>query len=257
MQAYSSAFAYIYNQRWGGFARQVAPPLLAYYAATAEGRARQPVLDLCCGTGQLALALLAEGYTVTGLDLSPAMLHLAAENAAAYTATGQARFVLRDAAEFTLPEPCGLVVSTFDALNHLADLATLRRCFACVAAALVPGGHFIFDLNTRRGLLERWNGIHIDDSEEAVVIQRGLFPAEGDRAWNKLSGFVRLADGRYERFDETVFNTAFAIADVLAALAAAGFEPAHAARMAALGTPLAEPEQEGRVFLVARRAASA
>lgn len=260
MQAYGPAFAHVYNQRWGGFARQAAPHLLAYYAATPAGQARRPVLDLCCGTGHLAAALLEAGYSVTGLDLSPAMLHLAAANTAAYTATGQARFVLRDAADFALPEPVGLVVSTYDALNHLPDLPTLRRCFACVAQALEPGGSFIFDLNTRRGLLDQWNGLHLTDGDELVLLQRGLFPAEGDRAWTKLSGFVRQPDGRYERFDETVFNTAFPIAAVLAALAETGFDhaaaPPYAARLAALTTPLPDPEQEARVFLVARRAAA-
>jgi hypothetical protein len=52
-------------------------------------------------------------------------------------------------------------------------------------------------------------------------------------------------------FDETVFNTVFAIADVLAALRALGFAAAHAALLADLDTPLADPEREGRVFLVA------
>ena len=253
MQAYGSGFARIYNPRWGGFARQAAPHLLAYYAATSHGQTRRPVLDLCCGTGQLALAFLAEGYPVFGLDLSPAMLRLAAENAAAYTASGQARFVLRDAADFTLPEPVGLVVSTYDALNHLPDLATLRRCFSCVAQALAPGGSFIFDLNTRRGLTERWNGLQVEDTDELVLLQRGLFPPDGDRAWTKLSGFVRRPDGAYERFDETVFNTAFPLAEVLAALTEAGFTSAHAARLTDLATPLADPEQEPRVFCVARR----
>src|SRR5208283_3033345 len=34
-------------------------------------------LDLCCGTGDLALALARRGAEVTGLDFSPAMLEIA------------------------------------------------------------------------------------------------------------------------------------------------------------------------------------
>jgi SAM-dependent methyltransferase len=251
MQSYGRAFAFVYNTRWAGFARQAAPRLLDYYAGTAHGRARKPVLDLCCGTGQLALAFLEAGYPVIGLDLSDAMLAHAAENAARYVASGQARFVRGDAADFRLETPVGLVISTFDALNHLPDLDALRGCFRSVMGALLPGGHFVFDLNTRLGL-NRWNSITVDDGDEALIVSRGIYDGASDRAWTKISGFARLPDGRYERFDETVYNTVFAIADVLKALREAGFTSAYAARLGDLGTPVAEPEQEGRVFLVAQ-----
>jgi ubiquinone/menaquinone biosynthesis C-methylase UbiE len=54
MQAYGSSFARVYNAQWGWFARDVAPRILDLYTRTAHGEARHPVLDLCCGTGQLA-----------------------------------------------------------------------------------------------------------------------------------------------------------------------------------------------------------
>ncbi|MGH2605416.1 MAG: class I SAM-dependent methyltransferase, partial [Anaerolineales bacterium] len=74
MQAYGTAFARVYNLRWSGFARQVAPAIESYYAATAGGKERRSVLDLGCGTGQLAVYFLERGYRVVGIDLSPAML---------------------------------------------------------------------------------------------------------------------------------------------------------------------------------------
>lgn len=248
MQAYSAAFARVYNQQWGGFARHIAPRLLGFYVGTAHGQARQPVLDLCCGTGRLALAFLDAGYPVTGLDLSEAMLSLAAQNAAEHVAAGRARFVHGDAASFALDERFGLVISTYDALNHLPNLDALRGCFASVRAVLAPGGHFIFDLNTRLGL-RRWNTIHVDDSDEAVVIQRGVFDSDSDRAWVKISGFLRVPEGHYERFDEVVYNTVFALAEVQAALGEAGFN-AHPARVDDLAAPLTDPEAEGRVFFL-------
>jgi SAM-dependent methyltransferase len=252
MQGYGRAFAYVYNLRWAGFARQAAPRLLEFYGRTPAGQARQPVLDLCCGTGQLAMAFLGAGYPVIGLDLSEAMLAHAAENAADYVTAGRARFVAGDAANFTLEAPVGLVASTFDALNHLPDMDALRGCFRSVAAALLPGGYFVFDLNTRLGL-GRWNSITVDDTDEALIVSRGIYDGVSDRAWTKISGFARLPDGRYERFDETVYNTVFAIAEVMAALREAGFAEPYAARVTDLATPIAEPEQEGRVFLVAHR----
>ena len=43
------------------------------------------------------------------------------------------------------------------------------------------GGVFIFDLNTRAGLL-RWNNISVDDSEEAMIVTRGYYSGQGSRA---------------------------------------------------------------------------
>lgn len=168
MQTYGPAFARAYQLRWGGFARQATPPLLDFYAGSAAGQQRQPVLDLCCGTGVASLACLEAGYPVTGLDLSPHMLAYARENTAAYlgadrAAGPRAHFVQADAADFALAGQFGLAISLYDAINHLPDLAALRNCFRCTAAAVAPGGAFIFDLNTRRGL-RRWNVTSVDDS---------------------------------------------------------------------------------------------
>ncbi len=252
MQAYGRSFARAYNLRWGGFAHQARPYLADFYARTAAGQARRPVLDLCCGTGQVALGFLERGYAVTGLDLSPHMLAYARENTAQYVATGQAGFVLADAAAFALDQRFGLVVSTYDALNHLPDLAALRDCFGSVGRALMPGGWFIFDLNTRLGL-RRWNVTSVDDGGESVVFTRSSFDGTGDRAVLNILGFLQGPDGRYERFDETVYNTVFDIQTVLRNLLEQGWASAHAARLEDLQTPLAEPEREQRVFVVAQR----
>jgi hypothetical protein len=60
------------------------------------------------------------------------------------------------------------------------------------------------------------------------------------------------ADGHYERFDETLYNTVYAMEAVRAALIEAGWAAVHTATLANLNTPLPDPEQEGRVYFVAR-----
>jgi SAM-dependent methyltransferase len=252
MQAYGRAFAHVYNKRWTGFAHRVGPLLLEFYANTTGGEAKQSVLDLCCGTGQLALHFLEQCFHVTGIDLSEHMLQYAGENASAYVETGQAQFVQADAADFSLDRQFGLIVSTFDALNHLESEEALLGCFRSVFAVLLDGGIFVFDLNTRAGLM-RWNNIHIDDGEEAMIVTRGFFDGQGSRAYTRVSGFIRAANGQYDRFEETVYNTVFDMAWVRDALLQAGWRDVHVARLEALATPIAEPEKEDRVFFVARK----
>jgi SAM-dependent methyltransferase len=251
MQAYGPGFARLYNTKWHGFAEQVAPLIETFFAAASMGRENKSILDLCCGTGQLARHFLEKGYRVTGLDLSEHMLHYAIENARSYVESGQANFVRGEASRFVFEERFGLVISSYDALNHLENEQALRSCFECVHA--VCDTCFVFDLNTRTGL-NRWNRVNIDDSsEDTFVITRGHYDGEGDKAWNTVTGFVRLPNGVYERCDETAFNFVFDLDAVKNTLLELGWKSVHFARIEELNTPISEPENEQRVWIVASK----
>jgi SAM-dependent methyltransferase len=252
MQSYGPAFARVYNEKWTDFALRVAPPIRAFYESTPLGATERSLLDVCCGTGQLAQHFLEHGYRVTGIDLSPSMLGYARQNNASYIESGQARFLEADAAGFTLDEQFGLVVSTFDALNHLPDQEALRGCFRSVFPLLLPDGFFIFDLNTREGLT-RWNGINVRDMPDHLIIDRGIYDGESDRAWVKITGFIRTESGLFERFEETAYNTAYDMDWVRDELYRAGWWGVYFAQIGDLGMPVPEPETLSRAFVIARK----
>ncbi len=246
-QAYNQDFARVYNLLFVDFVRSLAPRLHDFY--TARPDAERSLLDVCCGTGQLALYFLERGFSVTGVDLSEPMIAYARQNTSAYREW--AAFSVADAADFTIENPVGLAVSTFDALNHLPDAEALRRCFACVYAAVQDGGVFIFDLNTRVGL-QRWNGIGVTDAPDVTLINRGIYDG-GERGYTRITGFIREDDGRYTRFEENAYNTVFDLVHVRDLLEDTGWHSVYFARAADLAAPLDEPEREGRVFVVASR----
>jgi SAM-dependent methyltransferase len=251
-QAYGGPFARLYDLRWAEFAKETAPVLREFHLRTAAPHLPLRLLDLCCGTGQLARHVLDAGFAVTGVDLSAEMLERARANAGPHLASGAATFVQADATDFELPERFGLVVSTYDALNHLPDLAALRSCLASAAEVTLPGGRFLFDLNTRSGLY-RWNGTVVYEEVDAFVVQRSHYEG-GGRAETLLTGFVPGSDpGHYERFDEAVYNTVFDLADVATLATETGWDECYFARLDDLDTPLSDPELEGRVFVVATR----
>jgi SAM-dependent methyltransferase len=250
-QAYGPAFARVYNQRWAGFAINAAPLIRKYYESTPAGEIRRSLLDLCCGTGQMARHFLENGYTVTGIDLSQDMLNWARENNLPFLTTGAAAFIQGDAVSFELEHPVGLVVSLFDALNHLPGLPALQNCFGYVRASLHPGGMFIFDLNTCQGLKRQWTGISIDDLPELFMCNRSIWIEDNLRAYVRITGFVRQENGTFERFEQTVFNSTFELEVVRQALVESGFRSVHISRLADLATPLEAPEQENRIFFVA------
>lgn len=253
MQAYNESFARIYNMRWAGFATNTAPKLRAFYEDTPLGQHEHTLLDLCCGTGQLALHFLDNGYQVTGLDLSEAMLDYARSSAAPYIVAGQARFVQGDAANFAFDERFGLVLSTFDALNHLPDITALKSCFLCVYQALEKGGIFIFDLNTPLGL-RQWRNISVEDTPDLMLITRAFYDESSRRAYTHISGFVDAGENLYQRFEETAYEVAFDLLAVKEALLETGFSAVRFALLQDLSAPVDQPERERRIFIIAEKA---
>ena len=87
------------------------------------------ILDLCCGTGQLAQKLLIKGYQIVGIDRSEEMLRYARENASG------GKFIQSDARFFELPPTFDAVISMY-ALNYVMNLEELIGVFHNVNAAL-------------------------------------------------------------------------------------------------------------------------
>lgn len=96
---------------------------LLQLAEPAPGRR---VLDLCCGTGDVALALAARGAEVVGLDFSAAMLKMAIERASKASTHNQAnaspiQWVRGDAQNIPFPADTFDVVTVAYGLRNLAD----------------------------------------------------------------------------------------------------------------------------------------
>lgn len=144
------ALAPFYNDRLGQFAERVLPVLDDLVLARLADGAR--IVDLCCGTGQLAARLAGRGLEVTGIDESSEMLRIARRNASA------AEFMQARASAFELDRPVDCVVSTFDSINHLLEPEELAGAFECVSRCLNAGGYFVFDVNMEDGYRSRWSG---------------------------------------------------------------------------------------------------
>ena len=101
--------------------------------------------DLGCGTGLFARYLNSLWrIPVFGVDLSPAMLRVAASNCRGADVT----LLRQDIRRLRLPRRVDLVTANFDTLNHLVDDGDLPALFRRVYDHLHPGGHFIFDFIT-------------------------------------------------------------------------------------------------------------
>jgi SAM-dependent methyltransferase len=95
-----------------------------------------PVLELGCGTGRVALHLARRGHEVIGLDRDPELLTVLAERGSELPVRGLAA----DAREFEVDAPVSLVLAPTHLLQLLADPAERAESLRCIAAALAPGG---------------------------------------------------------------------------------------------------------------------
>ncbi|MFC1932050.1 class I SAM-dependent DNA methyltransferase [Chloroflexota bacterium] len=221
MTSYSDydRFAWVYNKHWGSeYTQRVLPILENLVLRRLPAKAR--ILDLCCGTGQLARALIALGYRVTGLDGSEEMLHFARENAPA------GKFIVADARSFKLPDVYHAVVSTFDSLNHIMTLDELTDVFRNTYDALRKGGLFFFDLNTEEGYKATWHDSFGVVEDNLVCIVRSNYRPEEQTA--QFDTTIFYLQGGWQRSDLTLLQKCYSEVEVQAALKTAGFTKTHA-----------------------------
>lgn len=87
-----------------------------------QPRKGEKALDLCCGTGDIALQLVRTGAEVTGLDFSERMLAIARERQAkARTGFGRIEFLLGDAQKIPFPDATFDIVTIGYGLRNLPD----------------------------------------------------------------------------------------------------------------------------------------
>lgn len=226
---------------------------LLTHAYLRELLARHPpvgrrALDLACGTGTLGLLLAEDGWSITGVDRSAAMLAQAAAKAA-----GQAHFVhgdMRQLVGLLPPASFDLATCVYDSLNYMLSEADLAACFAGAAHALAPGGLYVADMNTRHFLANDWGDCLVREQDGYIQIERSQFDPGRDTNSMLLTGFVGDDERGYARFDELHIERAYPPEQVAALLERAGLH-VEAAYDSFTFSPPAERTQ--RIFWVARK----
>jgi SAM-dependent methyltransferase len=103
------------------------------------------LLDVGCGTGGHAIELASRGYSVTGVDLSQAMLDQAIDKTKAIDSTLRPTFLCGDARDFETGQVHDLAIMMFAVVGYLISnddvLAGLRN----IRRQLKPGALFLCD----------------------------------------------------------------------------------------------------------------
>ncbi len=184
-------------------------------------------LDLCCGTGSALLEFHKEGYKVSGLDGSAAMLAVAAKKlrhtkVILYQKT-LPNFKILSLNDSKKIEQFDLVTSFYDSLNYLKSETQLKQTFRSVANHLVKGGWFIFDMNTPKSLKTIWGGqVYAGAQDDLAWIWKNKSYNKTKSATVQTTCFYKVGN-EWKRFDELHTEHAYSNTILKKLLREAGF----------------------------------
>jgi len=212
-----NALAQIYQERWnqayGADMMQILEKLFLRHLPE-----KAHILDLCCGSGNLAQPLLMKEYQLIGLDGSEAMLHYAREKAPS------GEFILGDARFFEFPPTFHGVVSVGNSLNHVMNLEELKCVFHNVFAALLENGVFAFSLSMEeRYQSDKWNNIQKSSvKDEYIWIWQQIYDSKEKIGSRKIT-IMQLIEGEWQRSDHNLLSKIYSRAEIQSALENVGF----------------------------------
>lgn len=186
--------------------------------AEEAGMGGKRLLDIACGTGMSTLPMLERGWTVTGCDISPAMLDIARGKVGE-----QANLFEADMRELPDVGKFDLVWALNDPLNYLLDVEELEAAFDGMRRNVAADGIVLFDINTLVTYRTFFsNEIVVHGEEGRLVWQGQLSPAD------VATG--TFAEARFNAEGDSSLTSVhrqrhFTEAEVLTALGAAGLDP--------------------------------
>lgn len=108
-----------------------------------------PVLELCCGTGRVALPLARDGFAVTAVDIAAGMLAVLDERLKREPAEVAARVttIQQDVTMLDLPQrEYALAIIAFNSLLCITDFDAQCAAIAAAAKHLRAGGALVVDV---------------------------------------------------------------------------------------------------------------
>lgn len=181
------------------------------------------IVDLGCGTAEIALRLVSEGYRVIGVDQSTEMLAVAHEKV--LKAGTHLTLIQQDIRQLEGFQEVELFISYCDVMNYITNKNDLQAVFSNVYASLAKEGLFIFDIHSlayvKRQLLHH---TFADMTDELGYIWHCLPGNDEGEMYHQMTFFQQSASAdQYIRFDETHHQQTFELEQYKQLLKSCGF----------------------------------
>lgn len=209
-------YAWFWNKYWGRTSARRVLPIVKELVLGKQPQGIR-VLDVCCGSGQLAKILSKDGYQLSGIDGSSDMIQLASQNCT------DGNFVVGDIrVPFPFQEKFHVACSFYDSLNHILCLEDLASAFEGVYGVLENNGVFIFDLNMEDGFKSRWNNrLNQIVQQDYVCIEH--FRYNGDRRIGTNNVTLFLLQDEWVRKDVCIVEKCYTQSEIIEELSRVGF----------------------------------
>ena len=112
----------------------------AYYHAILQPHHAQTVLEIGCGTGNIAQRMVAHNYQYTGMDISPDMLQIAQQQ------VPNAHFVQADMRHFNTPNKQQAVLILGRTISYLLSDQDMFDALKAIYNCLDTNGLLVFDI---------------------------------------------------------------------------------------------------------------
>ncbi|MBR5495764.1 MAG: class I SAM-dependent methyltransferase [Oscillospiraceae bacterium] len=180
------------------------------------------LLDVACGTGSLSEEFCSLGYDVIGADPSEDMLSVALDKK--IESKNDIMYLCQSAQELDLYGTVDNAVCALDSLNHITDETELQKAVSRISLFLVPGGVFVFDVNTpykHEHILS--SNTFVYEYDNVLCVWQNSECKDGEIQIT-IDIFEKDENGQYDRFSEQFLEKAYPLDTIRQICANAGLE---------------------------------
>lgn len=192
-----SEYADLYNKMYQSFIDY--DEEYQYYKQLLTSRSSMNILEIGCGTGQLARRFIGDGFAYTGIDVSMAMLEYARKELPAH------HFHQMDMRDIKLDDQFDGVIITARSISYILTNMDVLATFQSVKKVMHGNGTLIFDFIDARSFIPsiRENEIisHEVEIDNIRYRRESVFNKHVATSWNWIwkSTFYKEVHGRYQQ----------------------------------------------------------
>lgn len=209
-------FSHIYDKYWSTqYADQFFSSIFSRFFKGCISK-NSNILDLCCGSGDIANILHQMGHTLTGIDLSDELINIAKNK---YPGI---QFIHDNAINFKPADTYDFIYSLNDSFNHLMSIESLEKVFTTAYLALKPGKKFLFDMNMACKYKTAWENTFNFIEDDIVAIFEGKVDFQKKIA-SLIGTCFSKSSKEWLRSDITLVQTWYTLENILSTLKRVGF----------------------------------
>ena len=159
-----------------------------------------PILEIGCGTGRIAIPLARAGFCLTGIDTAPSMLQTGKWKAGAEGV--RLTWVEADCRNFDLDREFNLVIYPACAMSNLLTRIDLESCFACLRKHMNQESRLIIDVHNPnldillRNPNKRYPRANYDDPDgKGTITMTETSSYNAASQINEVRFYYRMPDG--------------------------------------------------------------